>query len=216
MHASSVRRAIGIVALVSGCTAIPAMASETDCEIRVFKAGTLNSESPSALQSGIIAGFVEAKRLEQFPTATVEAQLELALTPEAIVTQVESIDWKSLLKARSVGVAFDNAVLAKKDIRDRLKSRKRNTDVQSPCYLELYASQQDFTGSFIKSHLYSHFTLIDFRSGRPSNTRAIVWSRSRSFPAKEEAELELALDSMRQTFGENLRKFLGKKFKGVI
>jgi hypothetical protein len=206
--------AAATLAIGTGCAAQNAAGSSVaTCEIRVFQAGTLNSTSPNALQGGLIPAIIEGAREKKFPTDTVESQMNLALSREAVLDIVKTMPWLRFLDASQVDVGSEKGNLSKSDIRARVDSGKRNTSASKACYLELYASQQDFTGGFIKSHLYSHFTLIDFRGQRPDVIRAIVWSPSSGFPARDEASLPASQQALRQSFADNLRKFLAKKFK---
>jgi hypothetical protein len=133
--------AAATLAIGKACAAQNAAGSST-CEIRVFQAGTLNSTSPSALQGGLIPAAIEGAREEKFPTSTVESQMNLALSREAVLDIVKTMPWLRFLDASQVDVGPEKDNLSKSDIRARVDSGKRNTSTSRACYLELYASQQ--------------------------------------------------------------------------
>lgn len=192
-----------LAAASAGVSPSPATAQATSCEVHVWQSKVYISGSP-APYGALLQAFHDSK----YPSTSVEGQMEYELRSDAMPGLIGALWTKQL--GQPVNVVAESAVIDKEQLKALKVSGARNSSSTAPCYFELYVGKQTFEGGFIKSHLFSEFTLRTFAPSANS-TGAIVWAETKHFPAKDAASVPEASDAIRNAFMKNVGKFLAKK-----
>jgi len=130
--------------------------------------------------------------------------------PDALADLVGSAPWSNYV-GRPVRIVVEPEPIDKGRLKEIKAGSVRNSSSPAACYFELYIGVQSFEGGFIKSHLFSAFTIRKFLANSYSTTSAMVWTETKHFPARDEASVPAATQAIRDAFANNVKKFLEKK-----
>jgi hypothetical protein len=180
-------------------------AETSACEVHVWQSKIYLSGSP-APYGALLQALHDAK----YPTNSVEGQMEYEFRSEALGDLIGSAPWSTYL-GQPVKVIVEADAIDKARLKAIKGGNARNSNSSTPCYFELYIGKQTFEGGFIKSHLFSDLTMRSFAANGSSTGSAIVWTETKHFPAKDEASVPLARQTIRDAFVNNVSKFLNKK-----
>ncbi len=182
------------------------------CSIHIWQRGIYSTDSGSNLGAfGLIGAVLQADYDRKYPAATVEGLIEDVLNIDALPATISSIDWRKYTGADNNNVVFEREAITNDKFRTLKSSTKRNSSSQDSCYIEIYIGDQSFSGSRLKSHLFSDFYARTFYGGVQKAKGAILWDQT-SYVSVKDAESQIAA---RRTIGDGfvatLTKFLDKK-----
>ncbi|WP_157215143.1 hypothetical protein [Flavisphingomonas formosensis] len=219
MTRAAVRLALGLgaIGLSLSVTAFASSAplhevAPESCSIHIWQRGIYKSESASNFGAfGLLGAVLQAQYDRKYPAASVEGVIEDVLNIDALPITISSVSWHSYTGSENNTVVFEHEPISDSKFRALKASAARNSASQDSCYIELYVGAQTFSGSGIKSHLFSDFYARTFYDGVQSQKGAILWDQTPHLTFTDADSLTTAKHIIADGFVATLTKFLTNK-----
>ena len=201
---------LSVAAFGSGA---PAQGVETEsCSIHIWQRGIYGTQSASNFGAfGALGMVLQDEYDRKYPAASVEGVMEDVLRIQALPTTMSSIPWRNYTRVDQNTVVFEHETISDQSFKDLKKSTARNSTSQANCYIEIYIGSQTFSGSGIRSVLYSDFYARTFYDGAQRNKGAILWNQTPRLSFKDADGIATARKNIADSFFATFSEFLTKK-----
>ena len=201
---------LSVAAFGSGA---PAQGVESEsCSIHIWQRGIYGTQSASNFGAfGALGMVLQDEYDRKYPAASVEGVMEDVLRIQALPTTMSSIPWRNYTRVDQNTVVFEHETISDQSFKDLKKSTARNSTSQANCYIEIYIGSQTFSGSGIRSVLYSDFYARTFYDGAQRNKGAILWNQTPRLSFKDADGIATARKNIADSFFATFSEFLTKK-----
>lgn len=182
------------------------------CSIHIWQRGIYTTDSGSNLGAfGLVGALLQAEYDRKYPAATVEGVMEDVLNIDALPATIASIPWSKYTGTENNNLVFERGFIDNDRFNYLKSNAERNSGSKDTCYIEIYIGKQTFSGSRLKSHLFSDFYVRTFYDGVQKNKGAILWDQTRYMSVADADGQSAAKRLIADGFVATLTKFLDNK-----
>jgi len=208
----------------------PSVAPAPSCELHIRPAHNFIAMNTGMLSGLGIVGALVDMGVHADKVKSVKAQMADALTADAQIAQLKSVDAAGLLKMPKdtvivVDEPFPSADEIKADpaLKEKMKAfeadekaGKRLTSSKAECYAELAAPYVFYQkAAMYGTRVFTDFFFRDFRGGvaQPKVSKGQVETHTPDFPAATPDKVDSAKLALLDSFGKDLVKWVSLKLK---